>query len=947
MEPKDAGTPTTARDYKGTLNLPQTDFPMRANSAEREPDFQLRWDEMGLYKRMQDRRSSAPTFMLHDGPPYLSSPNIHIGHALNRTLKDIVVKFRSLSGHRAPFVPGYDCHGLPIEHAVLKDVEGGRHAMSPVELRNKCRSFAERNLAGQQSRFRRLGILADWDRPYLTMDPGFEARQVEVFGEMAQKGFIYRGLKPVYWCPTCETALAEAEIEYVEEFASPSIYVKFPLKATSQMMVGKLGSLSEPVNLVIWTTTPWTLPANLGISVHPRMKYVVLRTAGHGLLMLARDLVEAFGKETGISGEPVVEFVGAELEMLQAQHPFLPSRTSLVLLGEHVTADAGTGLVHTAPGHGVEDFEVGRKYQLPVFAPLNAQGVFTEEAGTLVAGLRYSKANPVVIKRLADTGFLLHEGTLVHAYPHCWRCHKPVIYRGTEQWFASVDGFRKAALEAIHDVRWIPASGERRIENMVANRSDWCISRQRTWGVPIPIFYCTHDNEPLLTPESVLAVKTRFAAEGSDAWWTRDVADLLPPGAACARCGGTSFRKEQDIMDVWFDSGSSHAAVLEARPELSWPADLYLEGTDQYRGWFQSSLLTSVSTRGTAPYRTVVTHGFAVDEHGRKMSKSLGNVVEPAKVIDAYGADILRLWVASVDYTSDVRISENILKQMAEIYRKIRNTARFALSNLYDFERQRDAVSVGELHELDRYALHRLGEVVGELTGALERYEFFQFYQLVQNYCVVDLSSFYFDIRKDALYAGAADSHTRRSCQTVLDIIVRTLAVTVAPVLSHLAEDIWQHLPAGARGETESVFLTDWPEVPEAWVDPILKARWEQVASWRVVALKALEQARQAKLIGSALDAAVTLYPREDAMRSHLQALGPAMLAQILIASEVSLAPEGAPLPAEAPSEAPLAVRVERASGQKCQRCWCYSQSVGRHGAHPTLCDRCVDVVDA
>jgi isoleucyl-tRNA synthetase len=947
VEPKDAGAPTTARDYKGTLNLPQTDFPMRANSAEREPAFQRRWDEMALYKRMQDRRSSAPTFMLHDGPPYLSSPNIHIGHALNRTLKDIVVKFNGMSGKRAPFVPGYDCHGLPIEHAVLKDVEGGRHAMSPVELRNKCRAFAEKNLAGQQSRFRRLGILADWDRPYLTMDPAFEARQVEVFGEMAQKGFIYRGLKPVYWCPTCETALAEAEIEYVEEFNSPSIYVKFPLKATSQAMVGKLSNLAEPVNLVIWTTTPWTLPANLGISVHPRMKYVVLRTPGHGLLMIARELVEAFGKETGITGEVVVEFVGAELEMLQAQHPFLPSRTSLVLLGEHVTADTGTGLVHTAPGHGVEDFEVGRKYQLPVFAPLNAQGVFTEDAGTLVAGLRYSKANPVVIKRLADTGFLLHEGNMVHAYPHCWRCHKPVIYRGTEQWFASVDGFRKAALEAIHDVRWIPASGEKRIENMVANRSDWCISRQRTWGVPIPIFYCTADNEPLLTPESVLAVKTRFAVEGSDAWWTRDVAELLPPGAACAKCGGTSFRKETDIMDVWFDSGSSHAAVLEARPELSWPADLYLEGTDQYRGWFQSSLLTSVSTRGTAPYRTVVTHGFAVDEHGRKMSKSLGNVVEPAKVIDAYGADILRLWVASVDYTNDVRISDNILKQMAEIYRKIRNTARFALSNLYDFDRAEQGVSVGELEELDRYALHRLGEVLTELTGALERFEFFQFYQIIQNYCVVDLSSFYFDIRKDALYAGASNGHARRSCQTVLDIVVRSLAVAIAPVLSHLAEDIWQHLPAGAHGDAESVFLTDWPVVPETWMDPALKARWEQVATWRVVALKALEQARQAKLIGSALDARVTLHPRDEAMRAHLEALGPDTLAQILIASEVSLAPTGAAEPADAPTEGPLAVRVERAAGHKCQRCWCYSPSVGSHRVHATLCSRCVAVVDA
>ncbi len=944
MESTQPSAPTT--DYKKTLNLPQTDFPMRANSAQREPEFQAKWDADALYAKVLARRAGAPTFIMHDGPPYLSSPNIHIGHALNRTLKDIVVKYKALAGFRAPFVPGYDCHGLPIEHAVLKDVEGGRHSMTALELRAKCKAFAEKNLDGQQTKFRRLGIFADWAHPYLTMDPAFEAKQIEVFGQMAQKGYIYRGLKPVYWCPTCETALAEAEIEYVDDFTSPSIYVKFPLKATSQAMVGRLAKIAEPINLVIWTTTPWTLPANLGISVHPKLKYSVIKTEQHGYLMLASDLVEKVLADTGLTqvGEPAAEFYGTELEMLQAQHPFVP-RTSLVVLGEHVTAESGTGLVHTAPGHGVEDYEVGRKYQLPVFAPLNAQGVFTEEAGALVAGQRYNKANPIIIKKLQDTGFLIKEAALQHSYAHCWRCHKPVIYRGTEQWFASVDGFRQAALDAIHDVKWIPGTGEKRIENMIANRSDWCISRQRSWGVPIPIFYCTVDNEPLVTPETIDAVKTRFAKEGSDAWWRHDAAELLPPGTACAKCQGTSFRKEQDIMDVWFDSGSSHASVLETREELSWPADLYLEGTDQYRGWFQSSLLTSVSTRGSAPYRTVVTHGFVVDETGRKMSKSMGNVVEPGKVIEQYGADILRLWVASVDYTNDVRCSDNILKQMAEIYRKIRNTARYMLSNLNDFDRATNAVSIGAMAEVDRFALHRLGEVITEVTDALESFEFNRFYQVMQNYCVVDLSSFYFDVQKDALYAEGVDSHARRSAQTALDTILRALTVMIAPVLSHLAEDIWQHVPELQRGGVESAFLLDWPLAEAAWKDDALAARWLKVAAWRETALKALEQARQGKLIGSAMEAHVTMHPLTDEMREHLNALGPATLTKILITSQVTVAGTVSVAPEGASADAGVAVTVARASGDKCQRCWTYTPEVGTHSQHPTLCDRCVSVV--
>ncbi|MDB5096902.1 MAG: isoleucyl-tRNA synthetase [Cyanobacteria bacterium RYN_339] len=936
-------TTTPGVDYKSTMNLPQTDFPMRANSAQREPDFQAKWDSSGLYKKVLARRKGAESFIMHDGPPYLSSPNIHIGHALNRTLKDIVVKFNALNGRYAPFVPGYDCHGLPIENAVLKDVEGGRHSMSPLDLRAKCKAFAEKNLEGQQTRFRRLGILADWENPYLTMAPGFEAKQIEVFGQMAQKGYIYRGLKPVYWCPNCETALAEAEVEY-DDHVSPSIYVKFPLKATSQAMSAKLAKIAEPVNLVIWTTTPWTLPANLGIAVHPKLKYVVLKTDQHGYLMVGEDLKDKFLKDTGLTGEEVVAFQGAELEMLQAQHPFLP-RTSLVILGDHVTAEAGTGLVHTAPGHGIDDYEVGKKYGLQVFAPLNAQGIFTDEAGALVAGQRYNKANPIIIKKLAETGFLIKEESLSHQYAHCWRCHKPVIYRGTEQWFASVDGFRAQALEAIHGVRWIPETGEKRIENMVASRSDWCISRQRTWGVPIPIFYCQNDNQPYLTPESIEGIRARFATEGSDAWWRYDAKELMPAGSACEKCGGTEFRKEQDIMDVWFDSGSSHAAVLEAREDLSSPADLYLEGTDQYRGWFQSSLLTSVSTRGRAPYRTVVTHGFTVDESGRKMSKSVGNVVEPAKVIEQYGADILRLWVASVDYTSDVRVSDNIIKQLSDIYRKIRNTARFLLSNLYDFDVAKDAVSYEQLEELDKYALHRLQEVVAEVTDALANYEFFRFYQVLQNYCVVDLSQFYFDILKDTLYSEQAGGAKRRSAQTALHEVLVTLARLIAPVLSHLAEDVWQFLPEASKGGAESVFLTDWPKANPAWQQAELKDRWERVAGWRDSALKALEQARQAKRIGAALEARVVLFPHSEELRTHLSALDPKDIAKILIVSGAELAPAGAKPPEGALDEGDLAVAVEAADGAKCQRCWVYSKYVGQSVAHPTLCDRCVTVV--
>lgn len=943
---------TEAPDYKATMKLPATDFPMRANSAQREPEFIQRWESQDVYGQLQAKRAGADTFILHDGPPYLSSPNIHLGHALNRVMKDVVVKSMAMRGKRAPFVPGYDCHGLPIENAVLRNVQGGRSAMSPLALRQRCAEFARTNLAGQQEKFRRLGILADWANPYLTMEPAFEAKQIGVFGEMMRRGFIYRGLKPVHWCPTCETALAEAEVEH-DDHISTSIYVKFMLKATSQAMMGKLAKFSEPIYLVIWTTTPWTLPANLGIAVHPKLNYVVLQTDKHGLCMVAEELKDDFLKETGLTGEVVSKLSGMELVQLQAQHPFIPLRTSTVVLGDHVTAESGTGLVHTAPGHGLDDYEVGRKFGLGILAPVDSRGVFTAEAGALVEGLRYTKGNEVIVERLRDSGALIHAAAFQHSYPHCWRCHKPVIFRATEQWFASVEGFRKEALAAIEGVKWVPEVGEKRIANMVAGRSDWCISRQRTWGVPIPVFYCLADGEVLATPESIAGVAKAIGAEGSDVWWQKEAKDILPEGCVCAKCGGTEFRKETDIMDVWFDSGSSHAAVLDTREGLSSPADLYLEGTDQYRGWFQSSLLTSVATKGQAPYRTVVTHGFTVDESGRKMSKSIGNVIEPAKVIEQYGADVLRLWVASVDYTSDVRVSDNILKQLSDVYRKLRNTARYMLSVLGDFDPATQSVAYGDLDELDRHTLARFSLLVDEVSEALDGFELAKAVQALQVYASVELSSFAFDVQKDVLYADAEASPRRRSAQTAMAQVLVGFTKLLAPIASTLAEDIWDHLPASLKEGATSVFLADWPAPPAAWRNEALLEAWAPLHAWRDVALKELEAARREKLIGASQAARLVFHVPDASLMAHLQALGSDRLAQLTLTSEVSLVEAPAPAAAEAKAEGEeakasvegLRVEVLQAQGAKCARCWNHRPDVGAHEADPCLCGRCVDAV--
>jgi isoleucyl-tRNA synthetase len=930
------------RDYKQTVNLPATDFPMRANSAVREPELQALWQSQGIYQRMLERRSGAPSYVLHDGPPYSSSGAIHIGHALNKTLKDIVVKYKALIGLRAPYVPGYDTHGLPTELAALKELKAKHHDLAPLDVRRLCREFALKSVASQAAHFQRLGGFGDWDHPYITLDPAFEAQQIRVFGEMAQAGYIYKGLKPVYWCAYDTTALADAEVEY-DDAKDPAITVAFPLVSAP---AGPLADWLKagPVSLAIWTTTPWTLPANLAIALGADFDYVGLELEGHGLVIVAADRADAVLAETGLLAKRRTEPVkGRDLAGARYRHVFL-DRESPVILAEHVTTESGTGAVHTAPGHGMEDYLAGQQYGLEVLAPLDDRGVYTAEAGPWLEGQHYAKANAGIIEELAKRGVLLGHHEIVHSVAHCWRCKKPVIYRATEQWFASVAGFRAQALQAIKTVRWIPAFGEQRLANMVADRGDWCISRQRSWGVPIPVFYCEADHEPLLTAETIAHVAEWFEKEGADAWWLHGVSELLPAGTTCPKCGGTAFRKEKDIMDVWFDSGSTWSTVLEARPELSYPADLYLEGSDQYRGWFQSSLLTSVATRGQAPYRTVLSHGFVLDGQGRKMSKSLGNVVEPLEVIKQYGADVLRLYVSSVDYTSDVRISDVILKQQADIYRKIRNTARYLMSNLADFDPAEHAVAHGDLFEVDRFARHRLQEVVSEVTGAFDRFEFARFYQIIQNYCVVDLSSFYLDVLKDRLYASAPNSRDRRSAQTVMHDILQALMRMVSPVLSHLAEDLYQYLPASQKAGVASVFLLDWPKPEAGYLDAALAARWTRLLELRETVNKALETARQAKQIGSSLEAAVTLYPAKDEDAQLLTSLGEG-LEKMLIVSEVVVMPAGSAVPDGAIADVDLAVLVGRAPGAKCERCWNYSRAVGTHADHPTLCDRCEQVL--
>ncbi|HEX6988029.1 MAG TPA: isoleucine--tRNA ligase [Bacillota bacterium] len=919
-------------DYSPTLNLPRTDFPMRANLPQREPEFLERWERLDVYGRLRQLRQGRPKYVLHDGPPYANG-SIHIGTAMNKTLKDIIVRYKSLRGYDAPYVPGWDTHGLPIEVRALADLNIDRKSVDVLELRAACREYALRWVDVQRQSFKRLGVLGDWERPYLTLEPAYEAAQVRVFGEMARQGHIYRDLYPVYWCPTCETALAEAEIEFRDK-RSPSIYVAFPV------LDGK-GRLPADAAVVIWTTTPWTLPANAAVALHPEASYVLVDTP-RGKLVVAEALQETLLARLGLEARGISgRFTGRELEGVRLRHPWI-ERESLVILGEHVSVDEGTGAVHTAPGHGQEDFEAGRRYGLKVIQPLDDRGRFTEEAGPF-AGQFYADANDAICDELARRGLLLDRQEISHQYAHCWRCRNPVVWRATQQWFASVEGFRDAALAAIDQVRWVPAWGRDRIGNMVAQRADWCISRQRHWGVPLPLFYCRQCGRPLLTEASIDAVARLFEREGSDAWWRYEPSAILPRGTTCGHCGHGEFRREDDTMDVWFDSGSSHAAVLEHRPELRWPADLYLEGSDQHRGWFQSSLLTSVATRGRAPYDGVLTHGFVVDGEGRAMSKSLGNVVSPEEVIDQYGADVLRLWVAMVDYRSDVPLSPEIVKQTAEVYRKIRNTLRFLLANLSDYDPQADAVPYGRLRELDRWALMRLAQVVDRVTTAYDNFEYHLVYQTIHNFCTIDLSAFYLDVSKDRLYAEPAASEERRAAQTALHALAVTLVRLLAPILPFTAEDVWQHLPGAAR-MAESVHLTLWPEVPGEWRSADLARTWDVLLRVRDDVARAVEAARSGGWVRDTTAAAVTLHAGDAEVQSLLRGCQDQLptvfrVAEVLVSEEP---PAGASAGRDVTS---LRVAVRASSYAKCARCWRHVVDVGTDDRYPDLCARCAGVV--
>ncbi|ADG82707.1 isoleucine--tRNA ligase [Thermincola potens] len=930
-------------DYSKTLNLPQTEFPMRANLSEREPEILKFWEDNSIYKKVQEKNAGKEKFILHDGPPYANG-DIHLGHTLNKVLKDIIVKFKSMDGFDAPFVPGWDTHGLPIEQQAIKALGINRHEVGPVEFRKKCKEYALKYVDIQREQFKRLGCRGDWDNPYLTLQPHFEAKQIEVFGEMAKKGYIYKGLKPVYWCASCETALAEAEIEYAEK-KSASIYVKFAVKD------GKGVLPEDNTFVVIWTTTPWTIPANVAIAVHPDFEYSLVEVKDSERkgerYVIAKEMLAGVMDVFDIKFYDELKTIrGQELEYVVCKHPLI-ERDSLVILGEHVTLEAGTGAVHTAPGHGLEDFEIGKVYNLPVINPIDNKGRFTEEGG-IFCGQDTNEGNKNVVIELDKVGALLKLEWIRHQYPHCWRCKNPILFRATEQWFASIDGFRKEALEAIKEVQWIPTWGEDRIHNMIADRGDWCISRQRTWGVPIPIFYCEACGKDLINDATIKHVAGLFRKYGSDVWFARDAKDLLPEGTKCPSCGRTEFRKETDIMDVWFDSGSSHKAVLEQPeiwPDLRWPADLYLEGSDQHRGWFNSSLCTSVATTGKAPYKTVLTHGFLVDEQGRKMSKSLGNGIDPLEVINKMGADILRLWVSSADYKADVALSSNILKQMSEAYRKIRNTARYILGNLYDFDPAKDTVPYEQMEELDKWALLKLHKLSKRVLNAYRNYEFHILYHAIHNFCAVDMSAFYLDIIKDRLYTSLPSSVERRAAQTVMYEIINTLVRLIAPVLSYTAEEIWRYIPYKEENLI-SVQLADMPKVNEAYLDQALEDKWEKVIKIREEVAKELEKARRDKVIGHSLNAQVHIYPDEK-LRAFLAPLQE-QLATIFIVSSVQIhepeevLPEAASVSEEVPG---LAVTVNQAPGEKCERCWVYSPEVGKNADHPSICPRCAEVV--
>ncbi len=929
-------------DYKKTLNLPRTDFPMKANLAKREPEILEKWERMDLYAKLRNTSANRPRYVLHDGPPYANG-HIHLGTALNKILKDMIVRSRQVMGYDSVYVPGWDCHGLPIEHQVEKELGEQRKGMSQLELRQRCRTYAEKFIDIQRQEFKRLGVTGDWESPYLTMSYDYEATIARELGKFITQGNVYKSKKPIYWCSSCRTALAEAEVEY-EDHKSPSIYVKFPLIDDLSPKVSSLNS--KRVFVLIWTTTPWTIPANLAIALHPDYEYAVVGF-GEEAWIIADGLVEAVMGKAEISDYEILAHLSAlDLEGMKCRHPFI-DRESVIVQASYVTLDVGTGCVHTAPGHGREDFETALKYELEIFSPVDDDGCFTEDVADF-AGQFVFQANKGVNEKIAEYGNLIREETITHSYPHCWRCKQPVIFRATEQWFISMESnhLREKALASIeNEVAWLPSWGKERIYGMIANRPDWCISRQRAWGVPITVFYCQGCEEILASPEVLEHVVSRFASEGADIWFSEEARQLLPPQTTCSKCGSSDFSKEMDILDVWFDSGVSYAAVLEPREDLHSPADLYLEGSDQHRGWFHSSLLAAVGTRGHAPYHTVLTHGFVVDGAGRKMSKSLGNVIAPGEVIEKYGAEILRLWVAAEDYRDDIRISEEILQRLSEAYRRIRNTCRFLLGNLSDFDPKRDRINLSSMESLDRWALHRLQQLVRKVAKAYERFEFHKIYHALHNFCVVDLSSFYLDVLKDRLYVSAPTSAKRRSAQTALFEIATTLVRIMAPILAFTSEEVWENVPL-FPGKSESVHLELLPEPVSAYEDDTIEERWGLVLDLRAEVNRVLELARKNKKVGHSLDAEITLGvsgPLMENLQGHED-----LLSRVFIVSQVRLTDPESLKSATAAVDIPgLMIQVKPASAMKCARCWVHDETVGDDAEQPEICGRCVRELDA
>ena len=928
-----------SQDYNSTINLPKTDFPMRAGLAKREPDMLKEWYDIGLYEKILKKNEGRPPFILHDGPPF-SNGHLHMGHALNKCLKDFIVRYKNMTGYRAPYTPGWDNHGMPIESAIIKQQKLNRKSMSIPEFRNACHDFAQNFVSIQRDEFKRLGVLGDWDRPYLTMDPKFEAEEVKIFGEMYEKGYIYKGKKPVYWCPNDETALAEAEIEYAEDPVT-TIYVKFRVEDD----LGKFSSYAPLDNIyfVIWTTTTWTIPGNLAICLNPYYDYSLIKASNGEVYVMAKDLAESVLGQAGLSAvETLAVFKGTDLELMTARHPLF-DQTSLVIVGEHVTLDAGTGCVHTAPAYGADDFMICQKYPQikagrDMVVNVDASGRFTADAGKY-EGLSVLKAHEPIFADLQANGAILASENITHSYPHCWRCKKPIIFRATDQWFCSVEAFRDEAVSACDGVTWLPDWGHDRIISMIRERADWCISRQRHWGLPIPVFYCEDCGKPVCTKESIAAVSAIFGERGSNAWFELDAEDLLPDGFVCPHCGGVHFTKETDTLDGWFDSGSTHICSMELDAPGVWPSDLYLEGGDQYRGWFQSSLLTAVAVKGGAPYRTVLTHGWTVDGEGKAMHKSLGNGIAPDDIIPKYGADLIRLWSASSDYRVDMRCSDAIFKQLSDKYLKIRNTARFILGNLDGFDPDAP-VSYDEMTELDKWALSRLAVLVEKCIAAYEKYEFHTVTYAIHNFCVVEMSNFYLDIVKDRLYCEKRDSTLRRSCQTVMYTILDAIVRLLAPILAFTSNEIWLFMPHDKSADPEHVMLNDIRKADPAWkFDEKREALWDGYMRLRSDVNKALELARGEKTIGKPLDAEVTLSFAGEAAEAFAE-MDPGFLQTLFIVSKVTVSDD--PIDGFAGTDFPgVTVAVAPSEAPKCVRCWTHDEHVGEDPQHPELCPRC------